>query len=453
MKKDKLILDNSFYKTMFTIALPVLIQHVISIGLNLIDTIMIGKLGEDFLAAVGIANRVYFIFTILCFGLYSGSTIFVSQYWGKKDIESIKKILGIELFLGTIISIIFTIIVFLFPENIMQIFIKDIIVIKMGAEYLRIISFTFFFTAITFAFNYNSRSIHMLKKPTIINALALSINTILNYILIYGKFGAPSLGVKGAAYATLIARVIEFVLILIIIYNDKDNPLAGKISELMDWDLVTLKRVLKTSFPVIINEGTWALGTTIYYIAYGMLGPEAIAVIQVTYVISDFFQSVFFGLGSSCAVMIGNEIGKNNLDKAYYFGKQYIKITILLSVFISILLFLCKDFVIEFYNFEKSTTIMLSKALIVSVIYTTPKMLTYLIICGILRSGGDTKFCMYLEFICIWVIGVPIAFISVKLLNLPLHLVLAAVFSEEIFRLLIVYKRFTSKAWINNLVN
>ena len=444
--------DEYFYKTMFIIALPVVIQHIISIGLNLVDTVMIGRLGEDFLAAVGIANRIYFLFTIFCFGLYSGASVFVSQYWGVKDIKNIRKVFGIELTFGIFIALVTSLLVQLFPHQIMSIFIDEEYVISLGIQYLRIISFSYIVTAISFAISFNSRSVHLLKKPTIINAAAISLNTFLNYVLIYGKFGFPSLGVEGAAYATLIARSIEFILMVSLIYFDKNHPFSANFKELTNWGMPMVKRVFRTSLPVVGNEAAWGIGTTIYYIAYGMIGPEAIAVVQVAFVISDFFQSVFFGIGNASAVMVGNEIGREKFDKAFDYSKKFIVITFSVAIIMSFLYFFSRNIIVAFYGFNTVTSSILNKTIIVSAIFLTPKMLTYLIIVGILRSGGDTKFCLILEFICVWAIGIPLSFFSVLVLKLPIHLVLALVFSEELVRLIIVLKRFESKKWINNLI-
>lgn len=451
--KNKLKSDTNFYKPMMVIALPVVIQNLISIGLNMIDSIMIGQLGVNPLAAVGIANRVYFVFSMICFGIYSGSTIFIAQYWGVKDIKNIRKIFGMNLFLGTVLSVAFTVVVLIFPRQILSLFSDDITVINDGIIYLKIISISYLFTALSYAVSFNSRAIHKLKAPTIISAIAISVNTILNYFLIYGVAGFPRLEVAGAAIATVIARTIEFILMFIYIYKAKDHPLAGKLKELMSWNLPMFKNTLKTSLPVIISESSWALGTTVYYIAYGMIGPSAIAVVQVAYIINDLFQSMFFGVGNAAAVMIGNEIGRNEMDKAYDYSRAFLKITLWLNVIISIGLFLVRNIIVNMYNFDPQTNLMLERSLIVFAIYMTPKMFTYMFICGILRSGGDTKFCMYLDLISIWIIGVPLAFFSVLVLKLPIYYVLAVVFSEELFKLVIVLKRYYSRKWINNLIN
>lgn len=445
--------NKKIYNTMLTIAAPVIIQHLISIGLNLVDTVMIGRLGEPELAAVGIANRFFMIFGLFCFGFYSGCSVFISQYWGVKDVRSIRKVFGIEIISGLIVAVLFSFLALVFPQVIMRIFIKDQVVIDYGIEYLRIIGLAYVFIAVSFALSFNSRSIHRVKMTVVINTIAISINTFLNFVLIYGKFGFPQLGVRGAAIATVIARFLEFALLLYFIYRDRNHPLAGSFKELFDWDKAFIFKVYKTAFPVFINEASWVVGTSIYYIAYGKVGTDAVATVQVSMTINDFFQSFFFGIGSACAVMIGNELGRNNKDLAYTYGIKFIKLTAIASIVTGLLLYMVKGSIINFYDFKESTNYMLEMSLVVFSIFMLPKMLTYMTIVGVLRSGGDTRYCMFLDLFFIWIVGIPLAFISVLVMKWPIHLVLAAVFSEEIFKVLVVRKRIKSKKWLNNLVS
>lgn len=445
--------DKSFYKPMMVIAIPVILQNLMNIGLNMLDSIMIGQLGVNPLAGVGIANRVFFIFSMICFGIYSGSSIFLSQYWGVKDKKNIQKIFGMNLFLGFVLSLLVTILAFVFAKPIVMIFNKDPEVVRDGVTYLKYVSFSYVFTALSTAISFSSRAVHKLNVPTIANFIAILINAVLNYVLIFGKFGFPELGVAGAAIATVIARIIEFIVLIVYIYKSKDHPLVGSIKEYMSWDYKMLKDTLKTSFPVIISESSWSIGNTVYYIAYGMLGPSAIAVVQVAYIINDLFQSMFFGLGNAAAVMLGNEIGQNNTEKAVSYSKVFLKLCLVLNIIITIALYFSRHAVANMYNFDAETKILLEKSLVVFALYMTPKMFTYLFFCGILRAGGDTKFCMYLDLVSVWFIGIPLAFFAVMILKLPLPYVLALVFSEEIFKLIIIYKRYKSNRWLNNLIN
>lgn len=450
MKKTKL--DQAFYKTMMTIAIPIVIQNIISIGLNMADTIMIGKLGVDELAAVGTANRLYFVFSSLCFGIYSGASVYVSQYWGVKDIKNIRRTLGIDILLGGGMSVLFMAIAFFLAPQVLGLFSSDPNVIELGTQYLHIVAVSYFFTAMSFAINFNCRAIHMLKVPTAINTLALFINLGLNYLLIFGKLGLPRMGVRGAAYATLIARLVEFVLMFLCVYSQKEHPLAAKIGELFSFDRQLFTKVLKTSLPVIVSEGGWSLGNAVYYIAYGMLGASALAVVQVASTINDLFQCLFFGIGNASAVMIGNELGRRNEDTAYDYAVVFLKMTFVVNVVVSLGLFLSRGGVIALYDFDQQTNIMLANTITVYAIYMMPKMFTYMLFCGILRSGGDTKICMILDLLGVWLIGVPLAFLGVLVLKLPLHWAVAMVFFEEWFKLVFSLIRFKSRKWAHTLI-
>jgi len=446
-------IDKNFYKTLLTIGIPIALQNLISSSLNLIDTFMIGMLGENAIASVGIANRVFFLFVISIFGVYSGLGIFTAQYWGKKDKLNIHRVLGAMLIFGLGFSILFMSASLLFPEKIMGIFTKDIKVINAGISYMRIVSFSYAVTAISFAYSFSSRAVHRTTLPMVVSAIALSTNTMLNYILINGNLGFNALGVKGAAIATLIARVLELIILLIYIYKDKSHPLAANIKEMFDINIVMIKKFVKTGMPVFLNESMWVFGTTIYFIAFGMLGTEALAVIQIAYTVSDFFQSLCMGIGSAAGVMIGNAIGNSEFDKAYNYGEKFLKLTFYFSLIIALALFLSRPMILLLYkSFAQETKEMLLNSLAVIAAFQIPKMFTFTMIVGVLRGGGDTKFCLILDASAVWFIGIPLAFISVMVLNLPVHLVLACVFFEEIVKMIVTIPRFIKKKWINNVI-
>ena len=235
-------IDKRFYKKVAIIALPIVIQNFITSSLNIVDTMMIGKLGENEIAAVGIANQYFFLLSILMMGLFSGIGIFVSQYFGKKDNENIKKLIGIGIVCAIVMGSIFTITAQIFPEGIIGIFNKDFEVIKLGVEYLIIVSLSYIFTTITFNYGIALRCIEKTTIPMIGSSIALIINTVLNYILIFGYFGMPELGVKGAAIATLIARIIEFLIIISYVYYS-NNILAGNVKELFSFNSSSLKSI------------------------------------------------------------------------------------------------------------------------------------------------------------------------------------------------------------------
>ncbi|MEG2212864.1 MAG: MATE family efflux transporter [Clostridiales bacterium] len=218
LKKPVLKYESAFYRTALSISIPVIISNLINIGLNMIDTIMIGKLGVLELSGVGAANRITFICSLMCFGFYGGMMIFVSQYWGAKDIKNIHRLLGVAYSCGIALCLCFMAISLIWPYQLMGLFGEDPRVIQHGVDFLRIVQISYLFSAVTFLLTCASRSIHRLLVPTIINTFALLFNVFFNYCLIFGKFGFPTWGVKGAAIATVGARLIEMILLLLYVY-------------------------------------------------------------------------------------------------------------------------------------------------------------------------------------------------------------------------------------------
>ena len=441
--------NKDFYKKLSLVAVPVIIQNVISIGLNMIDILMIGRLGENELAAVGSANQVFFIYGMICFGLYSGAAVYIAQYWGVQDIQSIKKVIGIDCVMGVSLATIATIIAYVFAPNLIWIFSRDAAVIEYGTDYLRIVCFSYIMSSLSFVVVYCSRAIQRLKAATLINASAIVTNTFLNYCLIYGHFGMPAMGVKGAAIATLIARFIEVLAFGIYICTQKDHPFHSRLSELLSFDRKLFKNVMQTAVPVIFTEGGWAAVTSLTFVAYGMLGPTALAVIQIGEVVSNLSQAIFFGLGNAIAVLIGESLGRNEKDAAFGYGKMAMKITWALNISVTILLIAISKPVAAIYNFNSETTELLVMVLIAWALTTTPKMLAYVLICGILRAGGDTVFSLVADLSCNAFIQVPVAFFCVLVLHLPLYAIVFLVALNDLTKTIICYKRFYSKKWMN----
>ena len=450
-KKEK---NKIFYMTMLSIAIPVTLQNLISSSLNMIDIFMITKLGDANIAAVGQANQVFFLFAIILFGISSGSSIFIAQFWGKRDRGSIKSILGIAIFSGAIISAIFTLAALLIPEVIMKILINDPEVIALGSKYLRIVCLSYIFTAVTFAFSGACRSVRQASLPLFVSVISILINTFLNYTLIFGKFSLPMMGIEGAATATLIARVIECILLVTIIYKGKgENVLRAKWSELTDISLKFVKKFFKTASPVIVNEAMWSLGMVMYSIAYATLGKEATAAVQIAVTIQNIFMVFAFGLAGACATMIGNKIGEGNEEEGIRYAKKFSIIGIILGIVLGAVLYFTSPLILKLFSadpvlYETSRSILRTLAFFIPF-----KLFTAVVIVGIFRGGGDTKYSMLLEIGCVWLVGVPLAFIGAVVFKLPVYYVVAFAYSEEIVKSLLAIPRIVSKKWVRNIVD
>jgi putative MATE family efflux protein len=444
--------NKEYTSVMLSVALPVMLQNLISIGLNLIDVLMVGRLGVSELAAVGAANRIYSVFGMLCFGLISGFSVYIAQYWGVRDIKNIRRVYGLALRAMLCIAALFMSLGLLAGRPILQLFLKDAAVVEIGQQYLNIVVFSVPLIAYNFCTSFSSRSLRRLKVTTAINTLALSISTFLNYCLIFGNFGFPRLGVQGAAISTVIARSLELILLMIYLYGSREHPLAGRWRELFSFNGAFTRKILKTSLPVLGNEAAFTLGVTCFYVAVSYLGTGAVAVMQVSMVVNDFFMAALFGLGNAVAVITGNELGRGQKDRTYANGKVALKATLALSLILGGLLLCARGPIVRVYGFDPNTSAILEQVLLVCSLYIPPRMLLFVLMVGLLRAGGDTRFCMLVDIIGNFLVGVPLAFIGVLLLHWQLPAVLALMLSGDAVSMLLCLRRFRSKVWINTLI-
>lgn len=446
----KLFNDKKFLKTMVFLALPIVAQNLILSSLNLVDNIIIGGLNATAIAAVGLANQYFFLLNLVLFGISSGSSIFIAQFWGNKDIKNIKRVLGLSLITGVSASLIFTVVGLIYPEKILNIFSQDTAVINMGSDYLKIIVFSYVLSAVTFSFSFALRSIRQVKVPMYVSGIALGINTFLNFSLIYGMFGFPRLGIRGSALGTLIARTIEMSLLLFIVYKNR-LPVSSSFKELFDLPKEFVKRFYKTVSPVIFNESIWALGVSIYSAVYAHIGTDAIASTTISSTVERIIWVIFMGIGSACAIMIGNKIGEGKEDEIFLYAKRFIILMPSLAAVMGIIVYFISPLFLMPYNISPVVIGYARKNLIVFSIFLAFRAFNFTSIVGILRSGGDTIYSLFIDLGGVWLVGVPMAVLGGIVLKLPVYYVYAMASCEELFKVVFGLPRILSKKWINNL--
>ncbi|MDV4150994.1 MATE family efflux transporter [Clostridium sp. AL.422] len=443
--------DKKFMKKTIAISIPIAMQLLLNTVLNLVDTMMIGSLGQGTIAAVGLANKVFFVFTLLLFGIVSGSSILTAQYWGKRDIKNIRKVLGVSLIIGLAGSIVFMLAGIFIPNNVMRIFTPSEGTISIGAAYLSIVAFSYPLTAITNCYISLLRSTNKVKAPVFISVISILVNVVLNYTLIYGKFGAPRLGVEGAAIATVIARLVECLCILSVVYISK-GPAAAKLKELIDFNKEFIKKYFVTVSPVIANEFIWGLGVTMYSLVYGRMGDEAVASITITQNVEQICIVLFQGLSSATAVILGNELGANKLKEAEKHAKSFFVIQLMLTVVMGIVCILIRRPLINLFSVDNNVASDITKCLTVFICYLPFRMFNFVNIVGVLRSGGDTKASLLLDMTGVWCVGIPFAFLGGIVLGLPIYYVYAMISIEEVYKFILGYKRYKQKKWLRNIV-
>lgn len=443
--------DKKFLRRIIAIAIPISVQMMLNTILNLVDNIMIGSLGESSIAAVGLANKVFFVFTLLLFGVVSGSSILTAQYFGKRDIRNIRRVLGMSLIIGLSGAILFMIAGLFIPEVVMRIFTPSEGTISIGASYLMIVAISYPITAITNCYIALLRATNKVKAPVFISLVSILVNVVLNYTFIFGNFGAPRLGVQGAAIATVIARVVECVSILSIVYISNGEA-AAKLKELVAFDKEFIKKYFITVSPVIANEFMWGLGVTMYSLVYGRMGDSAVAAITITQNVEQICIVIFQGLSSATAVILGNELGANKLKDAEKHAKSFFVLQLMLTIVMGIVCILIRRPLIELFSVEQNVASDITRCLTVFVCYLPFRMFNLINIVGVLRSGGDTKASLLLDITGVWFVGIPFAFLGGIVLGLPIYYVYAMITIEEVYKFILGFKRYKQKKWLRNIV-
>ena len=447
---SKLFQDKNFYRAMLTLSTPIIIQNLITFSLGAVDMIMIGQLGDAPVAAVGLADQIFFLMILMMFGVSSGAAIFSAQYWGKQDIQGIHKVLSLTLATAAAGSLGFLLVAVLAPEWALGIYTNDPEVIALGSDYLRVVGWSYLGTAVAVSYTMLLRSIESVKLPMIVGAIALITNTTFNYLLIFGHFGFPRLEVTGAALATSGSRILEAVILLSVIYFRR-LPLAVNPKALLSIDLGFAPKFYKTTFPVIMTEVGWSLGITTYAIIYARISTESIAAVNIVVTIERMAFIVFLAMSSACAIMIGNKIGANEIKQAYVFGKRYLLLALLTAIPIGWMVALSAGAILSFYNVSETVADYAQMMMLIMGLVLPIKVTTLMTFIGILRSGGDTSYSLFLDVGSVWLIGVPLAFIGAFVLGLPVYWVYLLVVTEEIFKVTIGLRRFFGGPWIHHL--
>ena len=426
--------EKAFYKTVFSIAIPIALQNVVGTVLNMADTVMLGMVDaktEETIAAAGYANQIYFLYSLFIFGMCSGSAVLISQYWGKKDFVSINRVSGIP--------------------NIISVFTSSQEVINMGAGYLRIVIFSYLPATLTLILGGSLRATEQVKIVLFTNVSAVFINIVLNYVLIFGKFGAPVLGINGAAYATLIARIVEcsIILIYVIFFEKRVNY---RIRLMLKPGKVLIRDFLRYSSPVIFNETMWGLGITIHSVVYGNMGDEIFAAYTIAAVFEKIGILFAMGFSNAAGIIIGREIGAGREKNVMRYARVmlFFSAASVFIVFSAIVLF--REPLIGIYgNIDAVTAKTVSNLLLVMLMITTVKGYNTCAIVGTIRAGGDTVTGMFIDITPMYSIAIPLGFVFAFVLKAPIYLVYPVLMSDELLKVVINTLYIASGRWIRRI--
>ncbi len=448
---NQLVAHSGVYSKLYRIGMPIMIQNFISASLNFIDIFMIGSLGTIPIAAVSIANQIYLIFTYFVTGSQGGCFVYSAQYYGKGDNKSIGEIMSFSWRLILLFGGIFTVGGVFFSSGIINIFNSHPAVVSLGAQYIQIVAISYIPTAITFAYSGMLRSIGDTKYVMYISIIAILLNTFLNYLLIFGNMGLPALGVTGAAIATLIARLIQSIAILVYVYKKTDILNISFQTLLFKMNKTINSSIMKTGIPIFITEVIWVISVSVYLKIYGLVSVDALSATQIAATMASIFHIIAQSVAYSTATIVGNALGEGDLEKGKAYAHKLFFVGLGVGIVCSLLLAWIGPIVGDYFNVTDRARENLTTIIRINALMLIFRAMTTVNIMGILRAGGDTKFSMYVDTLPLCLLGIPIAYFAAKS-GYSITVVMMIVAAEEILRSLLCVARLFSGKWINVLV-
>lgn len=444
-------MDKKFWKKVIIIGLPVAIQNLINTIVNVIDTFMIGSLGEEYVSALGLANKVFFVVSLLIFGIVSGCSVLLSQYYGKKDEKNLNKTFGFMTMLAVGGSLIFFLMALIAPRLLMNIFTQSEELISIGSSYLRIVSVSYLFTSFSMSATGLFRSINKTRMPMVFTFISVFVNVFFNYMFIFGNFGAPALKSDGAAIGTIIARAVEFsCMVIYMIFGKRDVKLS--VVEMVKIDKEIVVKNMRFALPVIINEFGWGLGTTMYSVIYGHMDDNVVAAMTIASALQDLVYALLFGVSSACSVIVGNQLGADELDEAEKSARRLLITGIIFSMILAGALLLLVRPYLMLYKTTEIVSDYIFKVCIVYAALMPARTINLMFIVGILRSGGDTIFCMVVELAALWAYAIPFGAIGAFGFHLEIVWVYLMLESEQLLKNVVCFIRYKQKKWVKNIV-
>ena len=452
MKLSKYLGDKPFWQVTLRLAVPIALQNLLTNSFALVDTLMVSRLGDVNLSAVGMAGQWTWFMNLLSWGLCGGMNVFVSQFWGVRDLKGIRRTFGMALLSCLLLSGLFLAVACIRPEFVLRLFNKDPAVVEAGCRYLRIACLSYPAVALTLVMSNLLRSTERVLLPLSVSAVTTVVNALVNYALIFGKFGMPELGVAGAAVGTCVSAWMGPVLIGLFSIKS-GNLLTGPVKELFAFAGKHLKEFFRKAMPVVLNEGMWALGIITLNMIYANMGYEYYAGMTVFKTFGDLAFSFYAGLGSACVVMVGKSIGKGKIARGLEDALRFTVLVPLTGVVVGGLTILLRHPLISIFSTgDNLSATALQTALAVTVFCSAEislRNMSYVQVVGVFRSGGDTTVGMLLDLGSIWLISIPAALVAAHVLHLPFFaVVVVAYLFEDIPKDIFCLLHFKSRKWL-----
>lgn len=440
---------STFYHDMFRLALPIVFQNLITTAVGSADVIMLGWVSQTALSAGSLASQIMFILNLVYSGISSGIGMLAAQYWGKKDTKTIEKIMGIGMKLSILVSFLFFVLACFFPRLLMLIFTSEEELIRTGIPYLRIVGISYLFMSVSQVYLCTMRSIERVLFATLTNGSALGLNIVLNAVFIFGWFGLPRMGIMGVALATTIARLIE---LLICLFDAcRFQTLRFRPSLLLRHNKLLFQDFLHYSLPAFGNEVSWGVAFSMYSVIMGHLGNDIVAANAVAVVAKNLGTVVCFGIANAGTILLGKAMGAGKTESVKEDASRFCKVTLLSGIAGGILILLLRPLFMNMADLSTVAQGYLRIMLYINMYSVIGQAMNSTVICGIFRSGGDSRWGFICDFIDMWFFAVPLGFISAFVLKLPPMWVYFIIYLDEFVKLPFVYRHYKSYKWLKNI--
>ncbi len=437
----------SLRKEIVRLALPIALQQFMTALVGACDAIMLGKLSQDAMSAVSLATQVTFVFNLFMFAFMAGENMFVAQYYGKGDYTGISQVFSLVTKICGCIAVVFLAGTLFFPEQLMRILTNEETLIVLGSEYLRVIGISYVFSGIAQIFLAIMKNCGAVNMSTLINGVMVILNIALNAVFIFGLSGFPKMGIKGAALATVLATVVQFLWSVGYVLC---RIRAVKLS-LRSCEKKLFGRFWQKTVPLLINNLAWGIGFSMYSVIMGHLGTDAVAANGIANISKNLVVCFCLGLGNAGSIIVGNRLGADRLQEAKEVGETLTKTAIIAGIVSGLVLIDLSPFITKMVDLTPTARGYLQKMLLISSYYIAGKSVNCMTIGGIFAAGGDSKFGMLCDSVTLWCIIVPLGCICAFILKLPVMVVYFVLNLDEIIKLPVVYKHYKKYKWIKNL--
>lgn len=445
----KTVKKDDFYRQMFKLAIPIIIQNLLSAAVNSSDVIMLNYVGQSAISAVSLAANYSNILFMVYYGLGTGASLLCAQYFGKKNMQAIHAVEGIALRFSLAISALVALAAFTMPQRMLLLFTSDQELIAIGSSYIRIMGITYLCWGVTEIYLAILRSIGRVTISMTLNMLAFGLNILLNAMFIFGLFGAPKLGVTGVAIATASSRLIQLVACVIVSLLSKDVKLNPAYMFIRSKTL--LNDFIHLSLPALGNDLSWSVAFSMYSVILGHLGTEAVAANSLVTVVRNVGSVFCFAIASAGTILLGRVMGQEELEKSKSYASRMLKMTVVAGAVGGVIVLAVTPFVLRFASLNDTAMHYLKYMLLINSYYIMGSAVNTALIAGVFRAGGDTKFGLICDTIDMWAYAVPLGFFAAFVLKLPVLWVYFLLCTDEFVKWPWVIRHYRKREWAKNI--